>query len=59
MSICLMSLSYAKTPKDWLTDAKTRIVTEVLPNGLTVACYPMAGQHSVRVSVIYDVAFKR
>ncbi len=48
----------ALSQAEWLSQAKGRFVTEVLPNGLTVVCYPMPGQHEVRVGVTYDVGAK-
>ena len=48
----------AKPLNDWFTGAQSRVVTEVLPNGLTVVCYPIPGQTEVRVGVTYNIGSK-
>lgn len=49
---------WGKPQSEWLKDAQKRFVTEVLPNGLTVVCYPIPDQHNVRVGITYDVGSK-
>ncbi len=56
--VLLCSALQAKPLHKWLADAQKRIVTQVLPNGLTVVCYPMPGVCTVRVGIAYDVGAK-
>ncbi len=56
--LCISIGLYAQPLKDWLGQAQSRLVTEVLPNGLTVMCYPMPGQTEVHVEVTYNVGSK-
>ena len=48
----------AKPLSEWLSQAQQRFVTEVLPNGLTVVCYPLPGTYKVHVGITYDVGSK-
>jgi len=59
LSVVMLCASIqAKPLKDWLGEAQKRVATKVLPNGLTVVCYPMPGQTAVRVGVVYNVGSK-
>lgn len=52
------SAMQAKPLSEWLQEAQGRMVTEVLPNGLTVVCYPIPNKKNVRVGVTYNVGSK-
>ncbi len=47
-----------KPLSQWFSQAQERLVTEVLPNGLTVMCYPMPDTYKVQVGITYDVGGK-
>ncbi len=58
VGLLLSSCIDAKPISEWLSQAQERFVTEVLPNGLTVVCYPLPGTYKVHVGITYDVGSK-
>jgi hypothetical protein len=51
LSLCFLFSSpslivQAKTVSEWVNEAKMRMVSETLPNGLTVVCYPLPERNS-------------
>lgn len=59
LAVVISTIAYGVQPlSDWCTRAQGRFVTEVLPNGVTIICYPMPGTYKVHVGVTYDVGAK-